>query len=259
MASQVESCFYRDVAPLLLALPPSARPALASPILVQEGEGTTLLVLQDLRPFYPHSRGGLDLPHATAVLTWLARLHASFWAKPLPEGLWEEGCYWQLQTRLEELEAVKRSWPQLYHAAHRVDAILRDSPHRTLVHGDAKSPNFLFSTMEDGVVECAGYDLQYTGGGHGMRDVAYLLCCSTDGRVLRQHEGQLLRHYYDTLTSLIPPEELRGYDWEAAQWMFEVALLDLVRFLEGWGFFGDADWGRKKARVTLDKIMRQES
>jgi aminoglycoside phosphotransferase (APT) family kinase protein len=74
----------------------------------------------------------------------------------------------------------RSSWPELADAAHQIDELLRTGAPRTLLHGDAKSPNFLFGRGGDGegAVECAAYDFQYTGAGEPMKDVAYLLCSS---------------------------------------------------------------------------------
>jgi acetoin utilization deacetylase AcuC-like enzyme len=41
-----------------------------------------------------------------AALDWLAGLHAFFWEQQLPEGLWDQGCYWHLATRQEELQQI---------------------------------------------------------------------------------------------------------------------------------------------------------
>jgi len=36
---------------------------------------------------------------AKVALEWLATFHAAWWEEELPEGLWEDGCYWHLKTR----------------------------------------------------------------------------------------------------------------------------------------------------------------
>lgn len=230
------------------------------------------------------SQGTLDLVHTKAALTWLAQLHAAFFDhQPLPSAdlLWTEGCFWHLETRLDELDDVKRTWPELGQAASRIDQLLRHGHDddeddarrwpRTLVHGDAKSANFLFGPPDDGAADsiiptCAAYDFQYTGGGDGMKDVAYLLCSSTQRQVIQQSEGELLRHYHQTLLSHLKLqqggelEELeKKYPFTLMMERFELALLDYVRWMAGWGMWGNAEWAKKKAKLTLTKIMSSSS
>lgn len=42
---------------------------------------------------------GAPPSQARAALEWLAGLHACFWEQPRPPGVWEQGCYWYLDTR----------------------------------------------------------------------------------------------------------------------------------------------------------------
>lgn len=94
--------------------------------------------------------------------------------------------------RPEELEQMGREWADLKEAARQLDRALKGfaAPndveptglYRTLVHGDCKSENILFS--EDGG-RCAMYDFQYVGGGYGARDLAYLFTSSISRRVLQ--------------------------------------------------------------------------
>lgn len=52
--------------------------------------------------------------------------------------------------------------------------------HRTLVHGDFKSPNILFMQQSADSYRCAAVDFQYVGGGYGARDLVMLLVGSVD-------------------------------------------------------------------------------
>lgn len=229
---QVEAAFYQAVAPVLLSNEDG--PAVANPLLVEHdaSRSSTLLVLSDLRDRYPSSRGGLDLAHSKAALSWLAKLHAAFFNRPLPEGLWEEGSFWHLQTRLDELDSVRHEWPEVHAAAHRIDQLLRTGAPRTCLHGDAKSANFLFGT-QGGEVVAAAYDFQYAGAGDPMRDVAYVLCSSTQAAVLRRHEEELLRHYYGELTSRLSDEDSSAYPYERMVERLDLALLDYARWMAG--------------------------
>jgi hypothetical protein len=89
--------------------------------------------------------------------------------QPLP-GLWEDGTYWHLETRQEELAQIGGAWGELRKAASAVDAALRGGEggggggpgrHRTLCHGDAKSANFMFARGPGGApAAAAAYDFQ---------------------------------------------------------------------------------------------------
>ena len=88
-----------------------------------------------------------------------------------------------------------------------------------------------------------------------MKDVAYLLCSSVQGGIIRKHEEDLLRYYHETLTSQLSPEAVGAYPFTKMVERFELALLDYVRWMAGWGYWGNSDWAVKKARVTLQKIL----
>lgn len=96
------SCRYRYIAPKLhsIGLP------LAQSFLVEGGVGGRLkLVMKDLRDQFPVPCGGsLSEIQIESALHWLAKLHCAFWGQATPECVWEQGQYWHLRTRLEELE-----------------------------------------------------------------------------------------------------------------------------------------------------------
>lgn len=163
-----------------------------------------------------------------AVLQWLARFHGAFLTTK-PSGLWKEGSYWQLQTRLPEWEQMPAG--ELRNAAKRIDALLRTATFRTIIHGDAKPDNFCFAKQGKGV---AAVDFQYVGGGCGMRDVAYFLDCCYDDSITPQLEDAWLSVYFAELQKHLPAE----IDFEKlqAEWrqLYSVAWLDFQRFLQGW-------------------------
>ena len=43
---------------------------------------------------------------AKAAAEWLAGFHAHFWEKPTPEGVWDQGGYWYLDTRPHEFASI---------------------------------------------------------------------------------------------------------------------------------------------------------
>ena len=67
-----------------------------------------LIVMEDLDASGFHLRKHMvDLDEIKACLTWLANFHAT-WLGKSPEGLWEQGTYWHLKTRPEELRVMRQ-------------------------------------------------------------------------------------------------------------------------------------------------------
>lgn len=122
LSYDVERWFYHNLSG---RLPPSVKLAHSYPN-PRPGE----LLLEDLSVNYPHpARGSLGLKATQCVLSWLAGFHATFWGVaegedklqlvPPPthvpdntnpaeagQGVWEQGTYWYLDTRREELADV---------------------------------------------------------------------------------------------------------------------------------------------------------
>jgi aminoglycoside/choline kinase family phosphotransferase len=127
--------------------------------------------------------------------------------------------------------------------------------HRTLLHGDAKSANFMFTAD---CSACAAYDFQYCGEGFGVRDVAYLIASSVDEDVVEQQEQQLLRYYHQKLQECLQAQgkadAAQRYTYDVMTAHFELCLLDYVRFMAGWGFWGNARWAQRRARQVLGRL-----
>lgn len=218
----VECAFYAKYA---ARCPEGAR--VARPYAQRRHERGWLLVLEDLDAAdyarRARARAGHELE---ACLRWLASFHARFVGEA-PEGLWDEGSYWHLGTRLEELEALRD--PSFARRAHELDRALSSARYRTLIHGDAKPANFCFSPGGERV---AAVDFQYVGGGCGMRDVAYLLHGSVSGQELRR----FVELYFAALgAELSPTIDARALE---AEWreLYDVATEDFERFLRGWRY-----------------------
>ena len=106
-------------------------------------------------------RAHLGRAESCAVLTWLARMHAEYWGAradaavaPTAEGgLQAQGCYWYLDTRPDEHEAMPtRGWEgRLRRAARVIDLRLKADPLQTICHGDAKDANMVFAVCLCGV------------------------------------------------------------------------------------------------------------
>lgn len=200
------------------------------------GDGASnewLFVLEDLDAAgFPGRRHDPSPAELEACLAWLAALHARFLGV-VPDGLWETGTYWHLETRPEELAAIED--PSLRAAAPLLDQKLRAAEFQTLVHGDAKPANFCFARAGGGGSSVAAVDFQYAGGGCGMKDVAYLLSGSCDGEP--EAERRYLDGYFERLRRAI---DVSGAPFESAaverEWrgLYPIACADYHRFIAGW-------------------------
>ncbi len=182
--------------------------------------GAWRLVLEDLQ-----ASGFSAAPQRTlrAPLDWLAHFHATFMGQP-PEGLWPIGSYWHLQTRPSEWQTMAPG--PLKDAAQALDAHLNAARFQTLVHGDAKVPNFCW-----GPTGVAAVDFQYVGGGCGMKDVANLVSRSADP----DNPAHLAR-YFATLRGALSHWPKADLDALEAEWrgLYPVAWADHCRFVAGW-------------------------
>lgn len=185
-----------------------------------------LIVLEDLdEAGYPLRKRAVSWEEIAECLAWLAKFHASYLGQN-PEGLWEVGTYWHLETRPQELAVLDDQ--QLKEAAPLIDEKLNTCVYKTFVHGDAKLANFCFS--KDGKV--AGVDFQYVGGGCGMKDVAYFIGSCLNEEDCERLEAQILDTYFKFLQN-----ELAGNhaalerEWRS---LYRLAWADFHRFLKGW-------------------------
>lgn len=191
-----------------------------------------LMVLEDLNDagFYLR-RESLGEVGMASCLEWLASFHARF-LDCEPEGLWETGTYWHLETRPDEFAAMPDS--SLKRSAAMLDEQLNGARFKTLVHGDAKVANFCFSEDESQV---AAVDFQYVGGGCGMKDVAYFMGSCLGEAELMRREGELLDIYFAALGQAMVKygkgalAESLEKEWRE---LFPVAWTDFYRFLAGW-------------------------
>lgn len=190
------------------------------------------IVLEDLDAAGFEARHqSLSVDDAKLCLRWLAAFHAKF-LHDSGEGLWEQGTYWHLQTRPDELAVMTDL--KLQAAADSLDAALANCRYQTIVHGDAKLANFCFSHEMQRV---SAVDFQYVGRGCGMKDVAYFLGSCLDEDDCESFEEELLSVYFDSLSdALITSNASIDYSELKSQWMglYAVAWTDFYRFLQGW-------------------------
>ncbi len=206
-----------------------------------------LLLLEDLTPAFPRLRDRLSIDEVLPVLHWLAEFHALFLQEE-GEGLWERGCYWHLDTRPDEWQAMSEG--PLKAAAGWLDEQLKQAEFQTLVHGDAKLANFCFSQDMTGV---SAVDFQYVGRGCGMSDLVYFLGSCLSEADCRSHEEYCLSIYFRQLhialqrradsSGRLDENREKPFSWTPAmsqqleqEWrsLYAVAWADFHRFLLGW-------------------------
>jgi len=218
---QVEQRFYEQYAP-------KCDPAVARvPRLLASSNkvpGETLFVLEDLDASgFAGGRGS-----SLSVVRWLAGFHKTFLMPANPGGrlaesdgggVWNQGGYWHLATRPDELAALGKSDPLRVNAAD-FDRQLRSARYQTLLHGDTKMCNFCFSPAKE--ASCAAVDFQYTGWGPGIIDLTYGFGLSLSSK------DPLLDEYFRILDG---GPELEA-EWRA---LIPVSQSDWQRFLAGWG------------------------
>lgn len=214
----------------------------------------TLMVLEDLdESGFSQRRESIGEKEIGAGLNWLANFHATF-IDCQPEGLWEQGTYWHLETRPDELEALTDL--PLKQAAAEIDRRLRNARYQTLVHGDAKLANFCFSPDGERV---AAVDFQYVGGGCGMKDVAYFIgSCLMEDDCERLEDWLLDSYFADLKQALLhlQPKIDSGAVEEEWRTLFPLAWTDFHRFLKGWspGHWKLNDYNERMAREVVKSL-----
>ena len=191
-----------------------------------------LIVLEDLDlAGFPERKQSVTWQECQLCLSWLANFHAVYLHRK-PEKLWENGTYWHLDTRPDELEALDDH--SLRKAAAAIDLNLKKSSYQTIVHGDAKLANFCFSKSGDKV---AAVDFQYVGGGSGMKDLVYFVGSCFNAQECEQLENDILAYYFEVLKkALVHENKVSDFlaleeDWRK---LYPIAWADFHRFLKGW-------------------------
>ena len=221
---------------------------------VAASEVETLLILEDLRTLGFDRRPEIaSTREIRTALRWLAWFHALNLDRE-SEGLWECGSYWHLDTRPDELAALEDL--ALKAAAAEIDAALKRCPYQTIIHGDAKLANFVFS--EDGD-RAAAVDFQYVGRGCGMKDVIMLLSSAVPAEACEARCPELLDDYFGCLKTAIAHCNRRrpelGLDFpqleQAWRSLYCVAWADFQRFVKGWSP------GHWKVHAYSEKLTKQ--
>jgi hypothetical protein len=271
----IEAYFYQELAPLILNLNkdgviecPIANPYHIETKREQDLPSFTFL-LSDLTPSFG-MRYTSNTDQVKKAVFWLAAFHSLFYSHPaLSEAtdckVWNEGGYWHLKTRLDELEMIPSYHSVLKTSAFAIDKRMNDGAPSsfTLVHGDFKEANILFGKDDAGDCTCAAVDFQYCGRGHGAKDLVMFAVSSVSEEVFRQlGEDGLLRFYADELKRNLyaigtfdAGDISRMTKLEVLKSQYELALVDYVRFMAGWGFWGSgSDYAERRAVEILKDI-----
>ncbi len=216
---------------------------------IESDSDEIFMVLEDLDTSgYVSRLTSVTWKNIEACLTWLANFHATFLFQK-PEGLWETGTYWHLDTRPDELDVLEDK--SLKKAASIIDEKLNTAKYMTFVHGDAKLANFCFSSDGNKV---ATVDFQYVGGGCGMKDVAYFIGSCLYDDDCERYEGRTLEYYFSELKSVINAKNM-DVDFKELEkeWreLYPYAWTDFHRFLKGWSP------GHWKINSYSERISRQ--
>jgi fructose-1,6-bisphosphatase/inositol monophosphatase family enzyme len=213
--------------------------------------GELFLLLEDLSTRgFDQALHDTSWSEITVVLAWLAHFHAQFLGDAA-QGLWPCGTYWHLATRPEELANIEGT--ELHRFASLLDARLRCGGFPTLVHGDAKLANFLFS--ED-LTQVAAVDFQYVGLGSAMKDVIYFVGSCLSGPECERRESELLSVYFSALRDCLPDDvdaAALETEWRA---LYPVAWADFQRFMSGWspGHRKLTDYSDATTERAIDQI-----
>lgn len=218
---------------------------------VETSADDVMIVLEDLNDSgYPIRKTTLDIAGIEACIKWLAKFHSKY-LNVAPVGLWEQGTYWHLATRPDELGVLKDV--DLKEYASAIDEELNNSAFQTIVHGDAKLANFCFSPEG----EVAAVDFQYVGGGCGMKDLAYFIGSCLHEDECEKYEQRLLDYYFKELklalnNSAVNLAQLEE-DWRR---LYPYAWADFHRFLKGWspGHWKINDYSERVTRQVIEEL-----
>lgn len=217
------------------------------------------IVMEDLDSSgYPNRFSRLRPDQCVRCLAWLAQFHALF-LHTKSDDLWPVGTYWHLATRQQEWHACGDA--ELKDRAEALDTLLNHCRYQTLVHGDAKVANFCFAE-ENSKLGVAAVDFQYTGGGCGIKDIAYFLGSCLNNHDCHTNASPLLDCYFELLKKACRQRThpIVGADFLAIEmeWrdLYPVAWADFHRFLAGWSPDHQKinDYARLQTRIALDRV-----
>lgn len=210
-----EVSFYNHIRPTVPVRAPEAYLAKSA-----AGGVDFVLLLEDLTASgcrVSDVRRGCGVEEARAVVTELAKLHATFWESPrfAADLRWvrsrensRHAMGWERFVCSQLLQlAEKKFGPQMPDGFARACVLVRTRREqleglwaqgpRTLIHGDPHLGNLFFDAERVGFL-----DWQVIQRAPGMKDVSYFLCNSLRSELRREHEKSLIRGYLETLGGL---------------------------------------------------------
>jgi hypothetical protein len=272
----VEAYFYKEIAPIILKMDQDGITScpIAIPYSIDKKEDdktdppSFTFVLSDLSAKYNEysSYPGLNLQQTKHAIAWLAAFHATFYnhdsisMQSDTTEIWTEGGYWHLKTRLDELAEIPSSQIMFQNVAYAIDERMNRNPESlTVVHGDFKEANILFSSDE-----CAVVDFKYCGRGFGVKDLVMLIVSSVSSRILGElgEDGLLLLYADELKKNLVAIGKLNPDDidqkssFEILKMQYELALVDYMRFMAGWGTWGtNCGYAEKRSVEILRNVV----
>ena len=186
-----------------------------------------VLLLEDLSPAQPGDQlAGCSVVMAHGAVDELVKLHAPRWGDPALADLeWlhrdRAANRRFLQALLPELwQGFRQRYdgelgPDVHHAGEALFGdleayLLADTEPWTIVHGDYRLDNLLFSSGPAGQVAVAVVDWQTCAHGPGLADVAYFIGAGLSADDRRAAEWDLVRGYHGGLLGA----GVDGYDWD---------------------------------------------
>lgn len=190
----------------------------------------------------------MDEKEARCVLESLACLHSHYWGRMHKK---ERGTFWVLSLRetTGEVESGGATWeamvdrfPQLetiHPEVRKLGLLLKEQSQQldrlveegavTRVHGDAKGWNFFFGRDSSAPSPFLFIDMQWTGRGHPLQDVAYALTTTLSEEALPQMD-QLVDEYVGMLEVRLKDRGI-ALDKEGLRAQYDQVWLDYARVI----------------------------
>lgn len=235
------------------------------------------MIMQDLNQDYIQ-KPMMSEREAQCVLDSLAKLHAHYWNKMSGVG---RGSFWVLELRkaFPEVERADQTWndfvdrfpelesvhpevrkigAKLGEKAEDLDRLVSEGAN-TRIHGDAKGWNFFFSKDEVHDHEVKPFlfiDMQWTGRGHPLQDVAYALTTTLDQETLPNMD-KLVDHYMDRLEYRLE-EKGETLNRETLRRQYDQVWLDYARVIVTglWKRLNSESMAKNKEKVGPSMINR---
>jgi len=213
---ETEVRFYREIRPTV----PFEAPIFFG-ALFDHASGHFGILLEDLRErgaVFANVTVEVSLDRVRTLITHLAALHAKYWESPAleaefswmatPAGGGMEKFFRHVLPRIEAhldadpwrleiLEPIGRSVPELHADMVRIAAGPLEHGQRTLLHGDTHVGNTYL--LEEG--RMGWLDFQLSLRGCYARDLTYLITTALPIEQRRAHERELIAFYFDELQS----------------------------------------------------------